>query len=194
MKLCTFIKCIFSQCLHQIWQGNHHHFIYDYYFSWRRIGVSLPHFMQELRKMHLMKSAKFHPIEKHTSARSIYLPNFDVTQEYHTCAVVLWNGLFPIDFVQGLILASYQVPKINQIYENVSFNKVFLSLNVYCLASWLLFYFTANIILYRICCCWPFTIFYLEQGHENVSIFLIFLFLSRNTEIPTLSDFILRAV
>ena len=42
---------------------------------------------------------------------------------------------FAIDFVQGLILASCQVPKISQICENVSFNKVFLSLDVYCLES-----------------------------------------------------------
>ena len=42
-------------------------------------------------------------------------------------------------------LTFYEPDKRIQICENVSFNKVLLSLDVYCLGSWLLFYLTANI-------------------------------------------------
>ena len=63
MKLCTFHQMHFSQLLHKIWQGN------PYSPSWNLIVsqmmmVSLPNCIQKRRKMHLMKSATFHPIEK----------------------------------------------------------------------------------------------------------------------------------
>ena len=66
MKLCAlFIKYNLFICWHNIWQGNHNS-LTNNYTSWRRMMVSLSD-MQQLRKLYVMTSAKFHPIDTATA-------------------------------------------------------------------------------------------------------------------------------